>query len=307
MARRLRNRQTRTPLAKVEKQTLLPTSSLKINGGSWVPTSPWRERPRPLAPGVRTRDGPHGSAHPGPQGPPPLRGPRVLRRRALPPRPRGRLLGRRPGSGLRAPPTAPRETRRWQPATLRFPRLPSPPLPPPPAASALHSRAPAYPQLLEIRHFIPPAGAAAAAVTAPPPATANNAAATTAAAAASSTILHWGPLKTPRPPPPLPPPPGPSRDERWSPAHRRARPRPPNPQPSARVFRPRAGPPRAALSSPAGPRPLPRPARLPARLPAKPGRSPCSPLPPVPGVDARHQFLKRCGDCSVTGGPGRRE
>lgn len=88
---------------------------------------------------------------------------------------------------------------------------PPPPLPSP-AASAPHSRAPAYPQLLEIRHFIPPAGAAVA--TAPPPAAANDAAATRAATAASSTILHWAPLKTPRPLPP--PPPGPSRDPHGS-------------------------------------------------------------------------------------------
>lgn len=117
----------------------------------------------------------------------------------------------------------------------------SSPLPlPSPAASALHSRAPAYPQLLEIRHFIPPAGAAVA--TAPPPAAANDAAATRAATAASSNILHWAPLKTPRPLPP--PPPGPSRDGHGSsapgargPAHL-ATPRT-QPATSLRVFRPR--------------------------------------------------------------------
>lgn len=77
---------------------------------------------------------------------------------------------------------------------MRLPRLPSSPLP-----RGLRSPLPAYSQLLEIRHFAPPAGVAAAAATAPPPAATNDAAATTAAA--SSTILHWAPPKTPRPPP----------------------------------------------------------------------------------------------------------
>lgn len=184
---------TRTPLAKVENQMPLPTSALKMNGDANSPSAPPEGAPAP-APGVRTASSTH-SRLPAAQ----ARRPRAARQsspaRSPPPRARGPPV-RRPE--LRAPGSANRLPRHGKAAAGDV--AASPPLLPPrpsPAASAVQSRAPAYPQLFEIRHFIPPAGAAAAATTAPPPAAANDAAATTAAAA-SSTILHWAPLKTPR-------------------------------------------------------------------------------------------------------------
>ncbi|XP_062932708.1 uncharacterized protein LOC134361623 [Cynocephalus volans] len=168
----------------MENQRLLPTSALKMNRevGFHVPLFGGAPDPR-----ARCADG-------GQQGP--AASPR--------PRPAAPTPPGRPGR-LAPLPRASRDSGLRQPAPAEQEgggqRLPSP------AASALHSRAPAYPQLFEIRHFISPAGAAAAAATAPPPTATNDAAATTAAA--SSTILHWAPLKTPRPLPlpPLPPPP----------------------------------------------------------------------------------------------------
>lgn len=186
-------------------------------------TRPSRERPRLPAPGVRS---PERAASPGPRPRQPRRGPSVLRCLAPLPLPPPRL---RRGPGLGAPQARPRVAGRWRPAMLRLPRLPSPPPRPPLCTPA----PPAYPQLFEIRHFTPTAGAAAAAATAPPPVAANDAAAATTAAAASSTILHWAPLKTPRPPPPPPsPPPGPSRDRRESSAPSARGPAHPAPPPT---------------------------------------------------------------------------
>lgn len=211
------------------------------------PRAPGKEAAWPLAPGVRLPRRTPRVSSPSPW----ARHPCAARESSAAersPRPRGRLLGRRPGSGLGAPPTAPRETRRWQPATLPvFPASHPPPLPSPPPRPPRSTPAPpltlnsSKSAILYHPQAPPPAAA-----TAPPPAAANNAAATTAAAAASSTILHWGPLKTPRPPPPC---------RRRRTRHvtgagarpRRARPRPPSPQPSARVFRPRRPSPRGSV------------------------------------------------------------
>ena len=204
------------------------------------------------------------------------------------------------GSGLRQPVRAKQEG-----GGRRRCGFPASPTLPSPAASALHSHAPAYPQLLEIRHFIPPAGAAAAAATAPPPAAANDTAATTAAAAASSTILHWEPLKTPRPPPPPPPlPPGPSRDSRRSSAPGERGPAPRRPALPAGRFPP------ASSASARGlrlwpslsPRPLPPSAHLPHAF-RRPALLLCSPQPagassprrggPVPEASSRLQRYPR--------------
>lgn len=288
---------------KVEKQIPLPTSAL--TRGSRVPHEPLpTAAPAPCQVCGPRRDPPA-------TGPAAPRGPGVLRR--LAPLPRPRPPGRAPArarAGARG--TTNRSPRNKKVAAGDAAASP-PPLPSP-AASTLHSRAPAYPQLLEIRHFTPPAGAAAAAATAPPPAAANDAAATTAAAAASSTILHWAPLKTPRPPPPLPlppppPPPGPSRDRRGSSAPGARGPRPPAPTRPTRptTFRPRLPPrlPARCLrraSAPALSRGLPA-----SRTPS--GAGPLAASSSAP----RGASLpwKRRHNCRVTrrpgGGPGPRE
>lgn len=225
------------------KQILFPTSTLKNNREVASPRAPPEGGPGLPRQVCGAQAGPTSRASPGPQARHPRRGPDVPRRLApLPLRPPVREP---PPTGAGALQSRPRVVRRWRRRRCGFPA--SPPLPFP-AASARHSRASAYPQLLEIRHFIPPAGAAAAAATAPPPVATNDAAAaTTATAAASSTILHWAPLKTPRPLPPPPPPSPPARhvigaeappQVRTAPPTQRSR--PPSPPLSARAFRPRS-------------------------------------------------------------------
>lgn len=194
-------------------------------------TARFRRRSSPVngghaAPAIAAaRAQPSQSAGPGPPGA--RQPPRANR----PPSPAPSLPAQRPRMRLR------------QPAArgAAAPLLP-PPLPPPPALRPPlpPSRRDAHPQLLEIRHFIPPAGASA--VAAPPPAAAKD------TAAVSCNILHWGAaldaaaVAAAAPPPP----PGPSRDLRGGPAPGARRPRPSRrPQPTVRGLPPER-PPRAS-------------------------------------------------------------
>lgn len=129
-----------------------------------------------------------GLAHSAPGSPPLRRTPLPVPSRVKPPA--RQVCGPPPGA-IRPPSPplcpSPRCARRHgsanrphAPAAPRCSRLPSPR----PAASAPPRDA--HPQLLKIRHFIPPAGASA--VTVPPPAAAND------TAAVSCNILHWAPL-----------------------------------------------------------------------------------------------------------------